>query len=292
MLSKIRAGTRGWKYATKRLVESGAPPPLRNESGYDWVDRALHSGAFTRMHHPGNLAYAWSVERRGFELPPERHRDRLRREAREEKAAKKASKKGRGARREMPPGIATHPLYASMGESAQAGANLPPTPAPPAAPKRRRERKAKPPPCRVVPIGEGSDEYEWVDPWDLFERVGINIASYEEGLFACVDKDDEVYGVAVGGVTEGGFDDSGEFRFSVAVDPDRQRAGVGRALVRAVKAHYLAERDDLAEGWGWEGVELAAWVINPDMAELLESEGFGSEGSEWTKGAPHMRWSG
>jgi hypothetical protein len=106
MLSKIRAGTRGWKYATKRLIESGAPGPLRGESGEDWLARALVSGAFTAVKHPGNLAYVWSVQKRGFELPEERHRDRVRREKRERKAAEreakkevKKAKKGRGSRR-------------------------------------------------------------------------------------------------------------------------------------------------------------------------------------------------
>lgn len=147
--------------------------------------------------------------------------------------------------------------------------------------------------CRVVSIGEDS-EHEWIDPWDLFSRNGINMASYEEGLFACVDEHDDVFGVAVAGLTTSGWGDDGpgELRFSVAVDPDRQRRGVGRALVRAVKDYYLEQREDLAAAHGVPWIELVAWVVNPHMAALLEDEGFETDGAEWSESEPHMRWQG
>jgi GNAT superfamily N-acetyltransferase len=154
----------------------------------------------------------------------------------------------------------------------------------------RRGRAARPLPCNIVPMSEESEVYGW---YALFHLTGIRIAGHEEPLFACVDKDGEPLGVAVGGLAPiGDYAFPAEFRFSVAVDPDHHRKGIARALVRRLKDYYLASRAELAEAYGVPWVEMVAWVVNPHMAVLLEDEGFDTAGREWTEDTPHMRWSG
>lgn len=60
-LGKIRRDERGRGYATEQLIKGGAPPPMRGESGESYVSRV--SGSFTRIRHPGNLAYGWRFDR-------------------------------------------------------------------------------------------------------------------------------------------------------------------------------------------------------------------------------------
>jgi len=60
-LGKIRRDERGRGYATEQLIRGGAPPPMRGESGESYVARV--SGSFTRVRHPGNLAYGWRFDR-------------------------------------------------------------------------------------------------------------------------------------------------------------------------------------------------------------------------------------
>lgn len=67
---KIRAGERGWRYASEQLVAHGADVL---EEGADrvarleWLERWL--GELARpLRHPGNLRYAWPL-RRSVELP-------------------------------------------------------------------------------------------------------------------------------------------------------------------------------------------------------------------------------
>lgn len=156
----------------------------------------------------------------------------------------------------------------------------------------------RPAPCELVSIADGAEhDYLAGYGYDIANDVGINIASHEEPLFACIagdEGDPEVLGAAFAGSYDP-WDDpdmAGEFRFTVVVDPDAQRRGIGRMLVRALKDHYLVERDDIIEAYGMPWLELVAWVVNPNMADLLESEGFDSDGSEWSQNSPMMRWSG
>ena len=197
---------------------------------------------------------------------------------------------GKGLRNEERPGL--RELLASMRPSVAAHrarpaattANSPRTRPPP------KKRPAKrPPPCRIVFTGEGS-ENEHHGGEELFGWRGVNIASYEESLFACVDEDGATLGALVAGLTPP-HDGRMDFRFSVAVDPDAERRGIARGLVHAAMKHYLAERDDWAQAYGaWP--EMVAWVINPNMALLLEDLGFDSDGSEWSPDNPMMGWSG
>lgn len=140
--------------------------------------------------------------------------------------------------------------------------------------------------CQVIDVSEGSEHEDlgW-EAEDLFRDAGIRIAPYEEPLLACV-RGDEVLGVAVGGLTAP-YEDSMEFRFSVVVAPSAQRQGVARKLVREVVEHARGQRAEWEEAHGLP-VEIVAWVVNPHMAELLESEGFEADG-EWSQDSPMMR---
>ena len=67
-LGKIRRGERGHVYATEQLVKGGAPQREDGESGEDYVARV--SSYFTKIRHPGNLAYGWRFDRHvKFKLP-------------------------------------------------------------------------------------------------------------------------------------------------------------------------------------------------------------------------------
>jgi hypothetical protein len=63
-LSKIRKGERGEDYAYRQLLEAGAPKRKPLEDGASYLKRALAEGPFRRVRHPGNLAYAWGLDKR------------------------------------------------------------------------------------------------------------------------------------------------------------------------------------------------------------------------------------
>jgi hypothetical protein len=63
-LSKLRNGETGAHYAYNRLLEAGAPRRSPNEDGRAYVERALREGPFRRVRHPGNLAYAWALDKK------------------------------------------------------------------------------------------------------------------------------------------------------------------------------------------------------------------------------------
>ena len=93
-LGKVRGprSEQEFRREVERLVAAGAPPPRRDEEAAAWVRRALASGAFEAIRHPGNLAYAWSVAGREFELPERRWRD----------LGQGGGGRGAGARRQRP----------------------------------------------------------------------------------------------------------------------------------------------------------------------------------------------
>lgn len=62
-VSKIRNGERGAAYSERLLVDLGAPPRAFGEDPREWVVSVLASGVFRRVRHPGNLVYAWPLER-------------------------------------------------------------------------------------------------------------------------------------------------------------------------------------------------------------------------------------
>lgn len=66
---KVRAGEQGWRYAAKQLVAFGATPaPENNEERRAWLKH--WTTILTRpLRHPGNLKYAWSLDR-AVRLPP------------------------------------------------------------------------------------------------------------------------------------------------------------------------------------------------------------------------------
>lgn len=61
-LSKIRGDEQGAAYAVRQLTEMGAPARDEGESGAAYVERALRTGGFSRVRHPGNLTFTWRVD--------------------------------------------------------------------------------------------------------------------------------------------------------------------------------------------------------------------------------------
>jgi len=64
-ISKIRKRERGWGYASQILVKAGAAEPTSDTPRFlaAWLERWLPR--LTRpLRHPGNLKYAWSLDRR------------------------------------------------------------------------------------------------------------------------------------------------------------------------------------------------------------------------------------
>lgn len=59
-LSKIRAGHRGYEYATEALIRASGVSPMSGEAPGDWVRRA--TAALTRVRHPGCLMYRWALK--------------------------------------------------------------------------------------------------------------------------------------------------------------------------------------------------------------------------------------
>lgn len=62
-LSKVRGDERGAASAYASLVAQGAPERRPLESGPAWVARVLVESPWTKIRHPGNLAYVWPVGR-------------------------------------------------------------------------------------------------------------------------------------------------------------------------------------------------------------------------------------
>lgn len=62
MLSKIRRGERGIRYAIRRLLEYGAHPRRPGESWADWTTRVTVLPPFRRVKHPGNFAYVFGLD--------------------------------------------------------------------------------------------------------------------------------------------------------------------------------------------------------------------------------------
>ncbi len=62
-LSKIRNEERGADHAARQLVDMGAPERAAGEEPRAWVERALSSGAFSRLKHPGNHVYLLGLDR-------------------------------------------------------------------------------------------------------------------------------------------------------------------------------------------------------------------------------------
>lgn len=60
-LAKVRKRERGWRYVVEQLVAYGAPEPKGDLRA--WLDDILPM-LTRRVKHPGNLKYAWALDRR------------------------------------------------------------------------------------------------------------------------------------------------------------------------------------------------------------------------------------
>jgi hypothetical protein len=60
-LSKVRKQERGAEYAARQLLAYGASHRRFGEAPAAWLTRVLVPPLFTRVRHPGNLAYAFGV---------------------------------------------------------------------------------------------------------------------------------------------------------------------------------------------------------------------------------------
>jgi ribosomal protein S18 acetylase RimI-like enzyme len=140
----------------------------------------------------------------------------------------------------------------------------------------------------VRPIYDGAEDtsypdykdyYEVIDEAEmLFQKAGIRLASYEAPLFACFDPEGETVGAVFAGLYPAGH--AGRTaRFSVAVSPRARRQRVASQLVGAMIRHY--QRSGSVD-------RLEAWVVNPNMAALLEKFGFEPVDGEWSQDSPHM----
>jgi hypothetical protein len=61
-LSKLTSMERGWEYAQRQLLAVGAPERSFGEHPKDWLDRVRSAPGFSRVRHPGNLAYVFGLD--------------------------------------------------------------------------------------------------------------------------------------------------------------------------------------------------------------------------------------
>ncbi|CAM5537583.1 putative protein OS=Leifsonia shinshuensis OX=150026 GN=F1C12_21595 PE=4 SV=1 [Leifsonia shinshuensis] len=61
MLQKIRAQESGSEAAERRLIGYGARPRRAGEEPSAWLRRALDDMAVSKIRHPGNFRYAWTL---------------------------------------------------------------------------------------------------------------------------------------------------------------------------------------------------------------------------------------
>lgn len=61
-MSKITGHERGWEYATRQLLQVGAPARQSGEDGRTWLGRVRRTPGFTSRRHPGNLAYLFGLD--------------------------------------------------------------------------------------------------------------------------------------------------------------------------------------------------------------------------------------
>jgi len=154
--------------------------------------------------------------------------------------------------------------------------------------------EGKMPSCSIHAIDDGGWEYDEypgaADYWEivnaaeeLFTEAGINLSSYEEPLYACITEEGDVVGSMFAG-SPGENDEMLLVRFSAVVSPKMRRRGVGSRLVAALVEHY--RQVSLSYG---RPVRLEAWVVNPNMARLLDEMGFEHTGSgEWSQDDPYF----
>lgn len=160
--------------------------------------------------------------------------------------------------------------------------------------KREKPSKQIPPGCNIFYLEDDRDAEKLKelnldkdsiagDVEDIFDQVGIHYGSEEEICFGAVCNDeDTVVPITTGGATLGVRNEDGEniYIFSVAIDENWQGMNLGRKLVEKV----------IEEVRRRGGFIVRAWVVNPNMAKLLENMGFDTEHNEWSQDSPHLTY--
>jgi hypothetical protein len=68
-LSKLLYNERGADGVVAQLLDMGCRPRRSGESAQSWLGRIQAAGELRKARHPGNHAYAWSLDRRAYALP-------------------------------------------------------------------------------------------------------------------------------------------------------------------------------------------------------------------------------
>lgn len=68
-LSKLLYNERGADGVAAQLLDMGCRPRRSGESAQSWLGRIQAGGELRKVRHPGNHAYAWTLDRRAYALP-------------------------------------------------------------------------------------------------------------------------------------------------------------------------------------------------------------------------------
>jgi GNAT superfamily N-acetyltransferase len=130
------------------------------------------------------------------------------------------------------------------------------------------------------------DVYDIMEDVDrLFRHAEVRPSSKEGQYLACLDDDGQVMGGGVFGTYGvGGDEEYLTFTFSVVVSPLARRRGIAASLVREMEDYARMAGDSYELP-----VRMEAWVVNQNMAKLLDKLGFDSTGSrgEWSRQDPY-----
>lgn len=63
-ISKLKAGSKGWQYATRQLEQATGLARWQGESGESFLARCEASGRIGKQRHPGNHAYVWQRDKK------------------------------------------------------------------------------------------------------------------------------------------------------------------------------------------------------------------------------------
>ena len=137
------------------------------------------------------------------------------------------------------------------------------------------------------------DVYDIMEDVDrLFRHAEVRPSSQEDNYVACLDEDGRVLGGGVYGTRAenrpahlyGPEEEFLAFTFSVVVSPRARRRGIAASLVREMEDYARMAGDSYELP-----VRVEAWVVNQNMAKLLDKLGFASTATrgEWSPQDPY-----